>query len=807
VDGAQRGRDAFGWPGVQPRWTQGGKDGVGTAYSGDSLVWFTLWNGCLTEIFYPTVDRAQVRDLQYLVTDDTGFFHEEKRDLRSTTERMGGWALGYRVTNEDPEERYRIVKDIISSPHLPCVLQHTRVEAVAGVPAGLRLYVLCAPHLQVGGWGNNGRVIEVGGRLLLVADKGGVWLALGATIPFSRGSAGYVGRSDGWTDLALNHQMDWEFHRALDGNVALTGELALTKDREFTLGLAFGNSLHAAVTTLFQALSTPFAAQAQRFEEQWQRPCERMLPLDSTSHDDGRLYRSSYDLLLAHEDKVFPGALIASMAIPWGEARGDDDVGGYHLVWTRDMVNSATGLLAAGNADTPLRALIYLAASQHEDGGFAQNFWVDGRPYWSGIQLDEVAFPVMLARRLHKENALADFDPYPMVLRAAAYMVRHGPATQQERWEEASGYSPSTLASNIAALVCAALFARERGDHATAAFCEDYADFLESHLEAWTVTTSGTLCADIPRHFIRILPVDIDDPRPEEDPDRAVLRIKNLRPGDQWDFPAKEIVDAGFLELVRYGIRAPDDPLIVDSVAAIDEVLKVETPAGPCWRRYNHDGYGQRDDGGPFEGWGRGRAWPLLTGERGHYELCRANDVSPFIRTVERFASSSGLLPEQVWDEADRPSLHMYLGRPTGSAMPLMWAHAEYIKLLRSARDGTIFDRVEAAQERYLVRKKGRQDLEIWKPNRQPRTVARGCTLRVQTPKHFRLLSTTDDWKTQTLTESSRTALGIDYTDVAVAREQEGPVRFTMYWTDENRWEGRDYHVTVVPGPNAGRQT
>lgn len=792
-------KDAFGRPGIQPRWTQGNKDGVGTAYSGDSRIWFTLWNGCLTEVFYPTIDRAQVRDLQYLVSDGKSFFHEEKRNLRSTTERTDGSALAYRITNDDPEGRYRIVKDIISSPHLPCVLQRTRLEGRKRTLSRLHLYALCAPHLQVGGWGNNARVIEVDGRLLLVADKDGVWLALGATVPFSRCSAGYVGVSDGWTDLAEDYQMDWEFDQALDGNVALTGELALTGATEFTLGLAFGDGLHAAVTTLFQALSVPFKTQAARYEEQWRRPCEKILPLDPLSRDGGRLYRSSYDLLLAHEDKIFAGALIASMAIPWGEARGDEDMGGYHLVWTRDMVSSATGLMAAGNTETPLRALIYLAASQREDGGFPQNVWVDGTPYWGGVQLDEVAFPVMLAWRLREQGALGDFDPYPMVLRAAGYLVRHGPATQQERWEEASGYSPSTLASNIAALVCAALFARERGDPATAEFLEDYADFLECHVDAWTVTTAGTLHPEIKRHYIRILPVDINDPQPDERPDGVTLGIKNVPPAQRQDYPAKEIVDAGFLELVRYGVRAADDPVVVDSLRVVDAVLGVDTPAGPCWHRYNHDGYGQREDGGPFEGWGHGRAWPLLTGERAHYELSLGRDVSPLIAAMEQFASTSGLLPEQVWDEEDEAHLHMYLGKPTGSAMPLMWAHAEYIKLLRSARDGEVFDRVQAVAQRYLADKRGCRNLEIWKPNRQPSHVKSGFTLRVQAPHGFRLLYTLNDWKTQTSTASSATALGIGFVDVPVPKKQKLPVRFTLFWPEDDRWEGRDYAVAVVP--------
>jgi glucoamylase len=519
---------------------------------------------------------------------------------------MPDHGLGYHCTNSDPAGHYAIVKEIIADPHLDCVLQHTRLTGDESFLAKLRLYALCAPHLEVGGWGNNGYVAQVAGRTVLIAEKKGTWLALAATVPFSRVSCGYVGRSDGWTDLAGNFQMDWEFDHAPDGNIALTGELDLTGTREFTLGLAFGNSQHHAVSTLFQSLSTPFAEHHKRYAEQWARSSTCILSLEKAAGDGGNLYRTSFNLLRAHEDKSYPGAFIASLAIPWGEAAGDADQGGYHLVWTRDMVNSANAMLAAGDRATPLRALIYLDVSQQEKGGFAQNFWIDGEPYWRGVQLDEVAFPILLAWRLRCDKALQDFDPYPMVLRAAAYLVRHGPVTPQERWEEVSGYSPSTVASNIAALICAACFARERGDEPTAKYLEQYADFLECHVESWTVTTEGTLLPGVARHYIRILPESADNPHPEEDPNRGNLTIANLQPGAQNVFPAKEVVDAGFLELVRHGVRKPGDPLIVDSLKVVDAVLKVETPFGPCWHRYNHDGYGQRDDGGPFKGWGRG---------------------------------------------------------------------------------------------------------------------------------------------------------------------------------------------------------
>ena len=788
---------AFGRPGIHPRWTHGGKDGVGTAYAASSQIWFTLWNGIVTEVYYPTVDRPQLRDLQYLITDGKSFFHEEKRHLKSQFQRLSDHTLGYRCTNSDPEGRYSVVKEIITDPHLPCVLQRTRLTGDELFLSQLKLYALCAPHLEVGGWGNNGYVAELDGRKILMAQKQGTWLALAATVPFTRVSCGYVGRSDGWTDLADNFQLDWQFDHATDGNIALTGELAVSGHREFTLGLAFGDTQHHAITTLLQALGIPFDEHHKRYTQQWDRTSAHQLPLEKVSSDKGNLYHSSFSLLLAHEDKSYPGALIASLSIPWGEARGDQDQGGYHLVWTRDMVSSASALLAAGENTTPLRALIYLAVSQQEDGGFSQNFWVNGNPYWRGIQLDEVAFPILLALRLSQYNALQDFDPYPMILKAASYLLRHGPVTPQERWEEASGYSPSTLASNIAALIGAASFCRQRDDRAAAEFLEQYADFLESHVEAWTVTTQGTLVPGIRRHYIRILPDDVDNPSPAEDPNSGILQIANLAPGAPNSFPAKAIVDAGFLELVRYGIRKPDDPVILNSLKVVDAVLKVDTPLGPAWHRYNHDGYGQREDGGSYTGWGQGRAWPLLTGERAHFELAAGRDVKPFIRAMERLASPTGLLPEQVWDEQDKPNQHMFLGRPTGSAMPLMWAHAEYVKLLRSASDGHVFDLIPEVASRYLGDRKACQLFEIWKPNRQVRAVKTGCTLRLQVPAPFHLHWTNDEWHTVKDTPSATTTFGVEFVDIPIAAGQKAPIRFTFFWPKSNSWEGRDYLVEV----------
>jgi glucoamylase len=788
---------AFGKPGLQPRWTQGNKDGVGTAKAISSRVWFTLSNGILNEVYYPTIDRPQIRDLQYLITDGSSFLHEEKH-LYTTTERISPHVLGYRIVNSDPEGRYTLTKDIIADPQDSCILQHTHLTGNPQTLEKLRLYAICSPHLGVGGGNDSAKVVNVAGVKILTAYQDDKWLAMAATVPFTRLSCGYVGESDGWTDLADNFQMDWEFQQAQGGNIALTGEIDPKKHHKFTLGLAFASRLHDAVTTLLLSLDIPFAEKKAFYINQWNSVCQDRLPLEQVCGDGGNLYCSSFSLLLAHEDKIYPGAMIASLSIPWGEVHGDEQQGGYHLVWPRDMVNSVTALLAAGHRATALEALIYLAASQQADGGFAQNFWINGEPYWTGVQLDEVAFPILLAWQLYRHNALRQFDPYQMVMRATKYLIHHGPATQQERWEEASGYSPSTLASNIAALICAATYARERGDESTARFIEDYADFLESHLEAWTVTTEGTLIPEIKRHYIRINPVDIHNPQPNENPNQKMLAIANRPPGSQWQFPAKEIVDAGFLELVRYGIRQPSDRLIVDSLQVVDKILKVETPLGACWHRYNHDSYGQREDGGPFLTYGKGRACPLLTAERGLYELAAGHDVQPFIQAMKAFASDTGMLPEQIWDEPDRPDSHLYCGRPTGSAMPLAWAHAEYIKLLRSVQDGKVFGWIPEVANRYSDNKKPTQFLEIWKFNRQIRTIKLGYTMRIQALTRFCLHWSNDNWQTIQNTQSTATSIDIEFVDITIASQQPSCIDFTFFWIDSQNWENCNYQVAFV---------
>jgi glucoamylase len=796
------GSEAFGGPGIEPRWTQANKEGVGTSPYPSSKVWFTVWRGVITEIYAQLIDHPQVRDLQYLVSDGKSFFHEEKRHLHARVQRISENALGYRVHSTDPGGLYRLEKEVIADPTLPVVLQRTRLEPGVGGGSDLSVYALLAPHLDVGGWGNDGYVVEQSGCTFLTAHRHGTWLAMGANRPVRRASCGFVGASDGWTDLATNYLMDYEFDRATNGNIALTAEIDAGLGDEFVLGVAFGRGLPDAVTTLMHSLAIPFEEHLARFREGWNHIGRDLRPLAKHAGDKGNLFHASHSLILAHEDKTFPGARIASLSIPWGQAHSDDDRGGYHLVWTRDLVQSAIGLLAAGNHRAALRTLIYLAGSQRDDGSFPQNYWLNGEPYFGAIQLDEVAFPVLLAGYLERDGALGEFDPWPMVRAAASFLITYGPATQQERWEEVSGYSPATLASNIAALIVAARFAHSRKEEAVARFLEEYADFLSDHVEAWTVTTAGELVPGIPRHYVRIRPADpmasyVDGPANE-----GTIRIANLAPEGPDTFPVRDIVDGGFLELVRYGIRTPHDPLIAQSVRVVDRVLKVETPLGPCWRRYNHDGYGQANDGGPFLGTGVGRAWPLLTGERGHYELACQRDPLPYLHAMERFASTTGLLPEQIWDQPDRPDLHLHLGRPTTAAMPLVWAHAEYLEFLRSVADGRVFTLLPEVAERYGGRPRGLPRLEVWKAHHRPSHVACGPVLRIQCSEPFRLHWSADRWNTATDLESTVTGLGLHYAELSTVDRPGGVLTFTFYWPERESWEGQDYTVRI-DGPLA----
>jgi glucoamylase len=792
--------EAFGRPGLEPRWTSSVKDAVGTAYSASSRIWFTCSHGILNEIYHPTIDRAQVRDMEFLVTDGETFAHEEKRDLLTTLEYIHEEALGVRYVNRDPEGRYSLTKEIICDPHHSVVLQHVRLEGHEDLLPRLKVYALLAPHLNNGGMGNTARALDAAGHRMLLAWKDEWALAMGASCGFSRVGCGFVGASDGWQDLMENFRMDWEFGSATDGNIALMGELDLSCGREFTLAIGIGEGHHTALAKTVSALATPYVDHRSRFIEQWQRAANPEW-LAAKAGDGGKLMRASHNVLLAHEDKTYSGAFVASMSIPWGQIKGDDDLGGYHLVWTRDMVQTATAMLACGRMETARRALVYLACTQQPDGGFAQNFWIDGTPYWSGLQLDEVAFPLILAWRLWKAGGLGEMDIFPFVERAAGFLVRHAPITHQERWEENAGYSPSTLAAVIAGLICGAEMARARESVELAVFLEEFADWIEGHIEDWTVTNDGVLHPSIRRHYMRIRPPEHGEAYACESCGTEMIRLNNRAPGTRLDFAAREIVDAGFLELVRYGVRRADDPLMVDSLTVVDAVLKRELPQGPGWLRYNGDGYGQRADGGPFQGWGQGRVWPLLTGERAHYELAAGKEIAPLIKAYEGFSTCGQMLPEQVWDEADLPDSSLRRGQPAGSAMPLVWAHAEYLKLLRSALDGKVFDRIGPVYDRYCEpegRGRIRRNVEIYSLRRPIERISADDTLLILDESRFDLRWSADGWKTmQNYSSRSLGSAGYSAEIPPVLGVEGGHLSWTLYWPEQSRWLGYNVEVKV----------
>lgn len=690
------------------------------------------------------------------------------------------------------------MKHILTDPHRSVVLQHTRVEVFDESLRGkLRVFALLAPHIARVGAGNSGWCSEIGGNNLLHAERSGVHLVMGCSEGFLRRSIGYVGASDGWQDLMRHFNMDWEFRTALDGNIALTAEVVPHWDEPFTIAIAFGRSCQSTVAKLMQSLAEPFEMHREAFVRQWQRTVVKpKSDFRASTADGGHMYRLSRCILLAHEDKTFQGALVASMSIPWGETKGDEDLGGYHLVWTRDLAQSATGLLASGQTGTPLRALIWLAAIQGEDGRFPQNSWIDGNAYWAAVQLDEIAAPIMLAWRLRREGvSLGRFSPCTMISRAASYLIKQGPVTAQERWEENAGYSPSTLAMVIAGLVCASEFARESRETDIADFILKYADWLAAHIEDWTVTTAGELVEGLPKHYIRINPTDLDEPDPHADPNATMVSVAN----GGGVHPARNVVGGDFLHLVRLGIRAADDPLVVDSVAVMDRILKRDLPQGPCWRRYNHDCYGQKDDGGAFDGTGVGRSWPILTGERGHYELAAGRNPRPYISAMERFANEGAMISEQLWDGEELREKGMRRGRPTGAAMPLCWSHAEYVSLVRSAHDGVCFDRVEPAFQRYVANPV-RHSHEMWSARHSIRRMPSGRILRVILDDNATVVWSADGWTSTSNVEALHICgLNLWFADVPTQDCPSGSVvEFTFFWKANQRWEGINHSVAVL---------
>jgi len=791
---------APGWPGIPPRWTSSAKSGVGTALNRSSRVWFTLSHGILNEIYYPRVDMACTRDLGLLVTDGKGFFSEEKRHCKFEVAPFEPGVPGFRLLNTELGEKYRIAKEIFADPHRNVVLQKTRFEAMnLAEKSNYRLYALLAPHLGNFGNHNTGWIGDYKGVPMLFAEfPGGLALALACSVPWKKMSVGFAGHSDGWQDLTRNFQLSQQYARAENGNVALTGEIDLSNSGEFVLALGFGGIWAEAAEQARASLLDDYNVLFREYVSQWRNWQKGLMPLDRGEDHD--LYRASTAMLRAHESKDFLGGVIASLSIPWGFNKGDEDLGGYHLVWPRDLVETAGGFLAAGAVGDALRVLHYLEATQEADGRWPQNMWLDGRAYWGGSQMDEAAFPILLVDLFRREaqSALGDIQRWwPMVRRAVSFIACNGPVTQQDRWEEDAGYSPFTLAVEIAGLLAAADLANAVNESAIAVYLRDLADTWNDSVERWTYSTNGGLAKQIgvDGYYVRIAPPETDC---AASPTEGFVPIKNRPPGQGLE-RASHIISPDALALVRFGLRKADDPKILNTIKVVDALLRVKLPQGPCWYRYNDDGYGEHADGRPFDGTGIGRPWPLLSGERAHYELeaGNRNDAEDLLRTMSFSSNRSRLLPEQVWDAADIPDRELFFGKASGSACPLVWAHSEYIKLVRSLKDGKIFDQPPQTVKRYRVENRKAVYCE-WRFNNKCRIVPAGKTLRIATQAPALVHWSADGWQTSQDSPTRGTGVGIYVADLPTNSMDAGhTLVFTFYWPEARRWEGVDFSVII----------
>jgi glucoamylase len=795
-------RLAPGSPGISARWTSSAKTGVGTALSNKSRVWFTLSHGIFNEIYYPRIDQACIRDMGFIVTDGATFFSEEKRDAESEVHWLAEGVPAFGLLNISRDGRYRIEKQIVTDPNRDTVLQQVTFIPQQGELSDYHLYVLLAPHLGNQGSGNSAWVDDVNGRPVLFASRDGSGLALICSAPWTKRSVGYVGSSDGWQDLKAHRRLTSEYTRAEYGNVAVTGEIdLLTTHGVFVLALGFGKDANEAARNAVASLDEGFDKAKHNYIDGWQKWTTTRAFLDNKAIRPLDLSTKSLAVLRTHESKHAPGALIASLAIPWGSSHGDSDQGGYHLVWSRDMVETAGGLLAAGAHEDARRVLSFLQSTQRPDGHWPQNMWLDGSPYWDGIQMDETALPILLVDLANREKALVDGDLaslWPMVKKAAGYLARSGPVSPQDRWEEDPGYTPFTVAAEIAALLAAADLADLNHETSVAMYLREIADVWNSSIERWMYMSATDWCArfKVDGYYVRIAPKQTGVAGSNFQPNVAV---KNVTASEDTR-RASHLISPDALALVRFGLRTADDPRILDTATVIDALLKVETPSGPVWHRYNDDGYGEHEDGSPFDGTGIGRGWPLLTGERAHYELAagRTEEAKRLLTTLESFANSTGLISEQIWDCPDIPECELYFGRPSGSAMPLVWAHAEHLKLQRSLRDGRLFDMPAQTVKRYLIDKTESPRL-TWRYNHNQRSLQPGKILRVELMASAAIHWTSDDWHTTQDISTLDTGLGIHIADLRTGSIAEGAqIRFTFYWSDAKRWEGANFVVRIA---------
>jgi glucoamylase len=689
---------APGAPGATHTWAPADKHGFATAHQLEGNAYLTLRQASLTEVYFPDLSTPAFRGLQFAVADGKRFLDRETvdddpahvepvaRGVRARVEPLPG-ALGFRQVTQTA--RWKLTKTWITDPARATVLARVRFESRTG--KRLRLYVLADP--APGDDGNDDRGTFA--RRQLVAFDDAAASAVAARPALRGGSSGYRGTaSDPWPDLRAGGGLR-RYDATEPGNVVQGARTALdgVRRRALTLAIGFGANRTAAAATARASLEQGFRPAAASFAAGWHEYLDSVAPPPPSVAGMRRLYAQSLMVLAASEDKVARGASIAAPNMPWVwgtlTLEGNQTSGPYHLVWPRDFYHVATAQQAAGDGEAATRLLDFLWRVQKPDGSWWQNTRVDGTPHWTSLQLDEVALPVVLAWWLGRSEP----DDWEHVRRAADFIRANGPETQQERWENQNGWSPNTIATEIAALVCAADIARANSDAARAAAYEATADDWQARVESWTATTTGPYSPK--PYYLRVT----KDAMPD-----AGTRY-NLGDNFPREVDQREIVDNSFLGLVLFGVKPHDDPVVLNSLAVGDAQLASDTPSGRIWHRFTFDGYGETATGGDWnifptaEGQTRGRAWPLLTGERGEYELLAGGSADEHLRTIARTANDGLMLPEQVWDGApphDEPA-----GEGTRSATPLAWTHAQFVRLAWSIQDGEPVERPAIVACRY----------------------------------------------------------------------------------------------------------
>ena len=770
-------------------WAVGAKDVVATSLT--ARVWATVGQGIVTEVFWPAVDQPQVKDFGFLVVKGTQW-----REVRA----VGDYVV---EPHDDPAvplarvthagDFYNLTLQVVPDPDRDALLVSYDLSADPDV----LLYPLLAPHLGtysagVGDTGTTNYAWTENGALL-ASDGGERVLCLQGD--FSRTSVGYVGYSDGWTDLNSHLAMTWTYDAAGPGVVALMGEL-----RQFTgtLALGFGTDSGAAQATASAALAAGVDSARTKLTQQWQ---QRAATLAFPSQADGlaadvvAAVRHSSTVLRSCEDRTTEGGIVAGLATPWGESTNDP--GGYHMVWCRDGSESALALAALGDLDSGCRLLSFLSRQQRADGSWGRCYFLDGSAL-DGLQLDETAFPVLLAAKLAELGATLPAGTDNLIRRAVTYLVQNGPLHSPEsvdRWEETAGGSPFTLALIVVALVAGAQYFS--GDD------RDYllrlADDWNSRLEDYTYVAGGIVdrAYGTDGHYVRLGPANDQ------------VRIGNqLPPGVT--LRAEMMVGLEFLYLPRLGLRDPADKRITDSVVVADHMLARQTASGVAYSRYDLDGYGEWLDGSgwPVRGFGIGRPWPLLAGERGHYEALRGCDATATLSAMLAMRGRGGLLPEQVWDVGDLPWRGLRNGQPTGSAMPLAWAHSELIKLAVtvSTGNGRPVERLAVVEHRYGGTVPT-STLLHWRPSAPVTSVPTGHSLIVEDAVPFTLHYGFDGWQQSTVSEQATESRPFGMYAVALTPDDLGDnssLQFTRRF-DGERWEGRNYDIELNQHPPAVR--